>query len=559
MKLYTCYTDSHLALLEGHFLPSWGLSGLELVAPIKLQQRSSTGEFESDGFQQTCIDKVDVILQACATETEPFVFSDVDVRFYGSLVETMTKHPMQLCQMAFQNDHGGGACTGLMWLRPCEAVREFWKNVRSRMLTEVQMDQDAANRVINSLGARICYDILPDSFWTFGATGRHWEPGMPVNPPANLLVHHANWTKGIANKMELLEAVRTKVESMANPEAKQDADGVLRWQRDVKEGEEVTIQVGRDPKALIRSAVANIDAARPVAPTKPVEPQVPRIRPPIPKPADVAERYPFVASHARRLLDEQERQRLEAEREPDSLAIVLQFWSGDKDRALQLARLLADIEPRFREDVVLTFAHQETTARDQEIWDTMLYCGRKFLVSPMSTFVDERKTYPGIAYDPWYSAAEKVSTAYYEGRSPCENAFFIETDGVPLRTDWIDELKREHRKTLLLGKRITGPRMTFGGPRHLHINGTIVMHCSVIPDHPSLRRCPPNVAWDVFHGQVLINEAGPSQCIRNEYGGTDITASMFISMGKESCWLTSVKDESALGHAKSLLARRGRR
>jgi hypothetical protein len=263
------------------------------------------------------------------------------------------------------------------------------------------------------------------------------------------------------------------------------------------------------------------------------------------------------------LLDEQNQQCQEADCEIDYLAIVLSFWRGDKDRALALARLLADIEPERRNDVVLVFSRQRTTPMDADIERTMRYCASKFEVAPFEAAVDESKTYPGIAFDPWASAMRWFSDAYYAGHSRCANAMFIEPDHCPLRGwrpgrgSWIDDIKAAHRETLFLGKRVTGPRMNFGS--HDHIGGGFVAHASLWPDRPSLHRCPPHLAWDVFLGQVLMAEAGPSQIIRNQYAATDITAGMFLSMAQESAWLQNTKDRSAFGHAESLLVYRGER
>lgn len=229
------------------------------------------------------------------------------------------------------------------------------------------------------------------------------------------------------------------------------------------------------------------------------------------------------------------------------MALVLQFFSGDKHRAIALARLLADIEPHRRDDVVFVFARQSNCPMDEGLHETQMYVGRKFPVWDLEVQVDEGKKYPGVCYDAWAGAARKMSDAYHSGQLPYGNAFFFEADGCPIGLDWLDRLKRAHEETLLMGKRVTGPLIRFGGvdASHQvggHINGTLAMHLSCWDDHPSLHRCPPEVAWDVFHGLVLRTEAGPSQIIRNEHGASGVSESMYHVIGKESAWLTSVKD-----------------
>ena len=65
----------------------------------------------------------------------------------------------------------------------------------------VDDDQDAVNAV-----------------WTPGQEGsRNWRRGDALDLPAGVLVHHANWTKGLANKVSQLEAVDELVAERAGP------------------------------------------------------------------------------------------------------------------------------------------------------------------------------------------------------------------------------------------------------------------------------------------------------------------------------------------------------
>jgi hypothetical protein len=248
-----------------------------------------------------------------------------------------------------------------------------------------------------------------------------------------------------------------------------------------------------------------------------------------------------------RMLEDQRRRLTGRQHHPLPLAIVLQFWRGDRIRARALARFLADIEPAPRDDVLFVFARQDNCPMDEGLHAAQMYVGKKFPVMDLVAKVDPKKKYPGVCYDAWASAVQQLSDGYHSGKLPYGNAFFFEADGCPIGSDWVDRLKKAHEETLLLGKRVTGPLIRFGGvdASHQvggHINGTLVMHMSCWDDHPSLHRCPPEYAWDVFHGLVLRNEAGPSQIIRNEHGATGISESAYHVMGKESAWLTSVKD-----------------
>lgn len=535
MKLFACYSPSHLPLVEQHFRPSIP-AALELTER-ELPQESETGEFLSPGFGRTMMRKVAFLLELLGSQVgdQPFIFSDVDVRFYGDPSEDLLAL-LGDADILFQDDGPAGACTGFMCMRPSPRVMSFWHLVADAMPLCGFLDQDATNQVLETAPA-ISWDLLPERYWTFGQVGHEWKMGEAVSPPRDLLVHHANWTRGVPRKLALLQAVSNAHRSIPTTALAVAAPtrGILNTER-------------------IRQAVQNIELDRSAAPKAQDAPD---------EPGALFERHPFEASHARRLMEEQGRQCESAKRQPDRIAIILGFWRGDRARALDLARLLADIEPERRDDVLLVLARQKILPTDEEIARTIAYCGNKFATIEIETEVDEQKPYPGIAFDPWASAMAWFSEAYYSGHIFCPNAFFIEADGCPLRGwreqdgSWIDDLKAAHQETLSLGKRVTGPMMTFGG--HRHINGTMAVHASLWPDRPSLHRSSSTIAWDVFHGPVLVSEAGPSHIIRNEWGATDLTAPMFLSMGMESCWLTSMKDRSAFGHAESLLIYRGPR
>ncbi|MBW2313586.1 MAG: hypothetical protein JRH10_05280 [Deltaproteobacteria bacterium] len=53
------------------------------------------------------------------------------------------------------------------------------------------------------------WGLLPETYWVPYDGGRHWRPGDPLRPPPGLVLHHANWTIGVAHKLaQLREAER---------------------------------------------------------------------------------------------------------------------------------------------------------------------------------------------------------------------------------------------------------------------------------------------------------------------------------------------------------------
>ena len=626
MKLLACYTPSHVPLLKQHFMPSLELAGFGDPGHVSIDHRYpmytphdgatillrelpqvGSGVFDEVGFHETCVRKLEFILSALTIEKEPFLFSDVDVRFYGPVVEDLLRELGQK-DIVFQNDGPGGVCTGFFVVRPCVGMIRLFEHALEIMRKTSLLDQPAVQETMVTFYGRkpsASWGFLPDRYWTFGHNNKHWAPGMPVNPPTNLLVHHANWTKGIPNKLALLEAViaqRLKstgylpVDWMERGNRRKEVAEHPRTRRTdnlpprlpiaipgnykyAGVGRDEMGGVMRDPRGSVefvdQPAKENAFTGYPVLTEEDVTAQ--RFRhdtfaPPAGQNmlrTEVALQAPRGHAGARvlpysevtRMLDEQRAALTRRNpHNPMPLALVLQFWKGDKRRALDLARLLADIEPRRRDDVAFVFARQSNCPMDAEIHEAQLYVGMKFPRFDLETEVDETKHYPGICFDPWASAATQLSDGYYGGRLPYSSAFFFEADGCPLSATWIDELKKAHAETLLLGKRVTGPLMRYGGVDELHevgghINGTLVMHLSCWADHPCLHRCPPGAPWDVFHGLVLRSEAGPSQAIANLHGMQGMTENQFVIAGKEAVFVTSIKDGTPQHWARRMLVR----
>jgi hypothetical protein len=495
MKIFYVYTDTHAKMMNDYFLPSLPLD--LSPHPLKVEQSSISGDYESKGFFDTCLQKMIYLRDTLKAMDagEVFIFSDVDIRFYpgGESISAeiqlcMSGHTDERPVFAFQDDGPGGCCTGFFAVRACPVALAIVEEVILCMRETGLMDQDAFRAVLES-HPEVRRVMLPPRYWTIGQTGKHWAPGEPVDPPADLRMHHANWTVGVENKIALIKAVRGKMESRKG--------------------------------GFARPSVARGESG-----------------PEVMKPKHFIERHPLGATAAvKEAVDAAVRQ-FKQVHHPMPLALVLQFWRGDVEQACLLARLLADIEPEFRDDVRFVFARQHGTPTDAAYNDTRTYVSRKFPTSEIETAVDDNKRYPGVCFEPWASACFKLSDQYHRGVFHHHSAFFFEADGCPLRRTWIQDLKEAHEENLWQGKRVTGPRMA----NDRHVNGTMIMHLSCWEDHPSLHRCPPTAAWDIFHGQVLMSELGPAQPIENLYGMQSMGESVFRTLGHRYAWITSGKD-----------------
>ena len=224
------------------------------------------------------------------------------------------------------------------------------------------------------------------------------------------------------------------------------------------------------------------------------------------------------------------------------MLIVLQYWRGDEQQALSLARFLADIEPHRRDDVILILARAWNCPLSAEATKVREHCAKKMRTILLQSGV-ERSGHPDGCYGLWAGTVGRLYQLHRDGVLPWDFATVatFEADGWPVRRDWIARLKASHARTLERGLRITGAVMDEPMP---HVNGNMVMELSVWGDFPSLHTCTPQVAWDVLHAQVLMPLARPCNVIRNEYGTRDWTAGCLSAVAREAAWVHGVKDDS---------------
>lgn len=143
---------------------------------------------------------------------ESFVYSDTDVQFFQStrsLIEQTLKDNDIVCQL---DRPSGNLCTGFFALKANKRTLHLWDKVHEIILDESR-DQIAFNRLIRSMDG-ISFAHLPKNFFGGGTfCDKRWEPGDPLFIPSNPVMHHANCTIGIRNKILQLEYVKNEVNS----------------------------------------------------------------------------------------------------------------------------------------------------------------------------------------------------------------------------------------------------------------------------------------------------------------------------------------------------------
>jgi len=168
---------------------------------------------------------------------EVLVFSDVDITFYGDIKDDLIES-LGDNDIAFMKDHNSnqfGRCGGFFILKSNDKMRGLFSTVLnslssyddSEATTFNTSEQQTINSVLSSM-PEIKWTYLPPRYYTHGLyvegiknfseenqSGLWWEnkdreerENMYI--PDDMKVHHANWSSGIDNKIELLDFVHRK-------------------------------------------------------------------------------------------------------------------------------------------------------------------------------------------------------------------------------------------------------------------------------------------------------------------------------------------------------------
>ena len=241
MRFCVSYTDLHAPFFEKHFIKSFPFeAGLSLLVE-KMPQKCEGGLF-SNGWRDQMIEKQKFINKNLQTffYNEILVFSDVDIRFYGEVKDDLTQC-LGDADIAFMKDHNSdtiGRCGGFFVLKSTDKMREIFSEVLSTLQSFDKnsptsfetSEQQTINNVLNK-HSDVKWKYLPARYYTHGLyidglkdfrednqMGLWWENKSDQEKEDMLIVedlkvHHANWAKGLDNKLQLLDFVLNKKEN----------------------------------------------------------------------------------------------------------------------------------------------------------------------------------------------------------------------------------------------------------------------------------------------------------------------------------------------------------
>jgi len=223
MRLYVYFTDSHKRMLDEYFLPSL-IPGEYTLTIGQLPQRDPRGRFRTKGFNETMRERALLTAQAVRVAQQEgeefFVQTDCDIQFFGRTVEILLNaiDGNDLVAESAKSWRGDGPrlSGGFFICRASDLMYDVWSQIAARV-TATTNEQQLLNR--KKIRRQFRCNTLDNRFWS---PRRKWAPGQPLHVPDDIVMHHANWTLGVGNKMKMLAAVRAKVQKRKDDPARKD-------------------------------------------------------------------------------------------------------------------------------------------------------------------------------------------------------------------------------------------------------------------------------------------------------------------------------------------------
>jgi hypothetical protein len=195
--------------------------------------------------------------------------------------------------------------------------------------------------------------------------------------------------------------------------------------------------------------------------------------------------------------------------------LCLQFWEGDRDRAMRLARFIADLEPEKNLGVEFTFVARFDAQHDEE---TIRYCAHKFNAVHQLTGRRKETGWPdgcnALALDLFQQSAEKFRTGKWKH---IKAIYLLESDVMPLRRDWLSALSAEWDESSSRGKLLLGSWCPWHGKQYGHLNGNMLCVPDIASRIDGIAECPPKKAWDAHFAPAFAPHWTASRQMQNHY------------------------------------------
>jgi hypothetical protein len=228
---------------------------------------------------------------------------------------------------------------------------------------------------------------------------------------------------------------------------------------------------------------------------------------------------------------------------------AIQFWNGDMDDAVRLARFLADLERSHSQYTDLLMISRFDCDLDTSILPVL---ARSFNVHHYKS--RRRATgWPAGCNELWSSTIEWFSSMAQYRKIPHYKAIFTcEADGGPLSRDWAKNLSEFWDKA---GKAVVGPLVFNPGE---HINGNAMFTGDQKFLKWVLRRASqvsPYGGWDyVLAPEFKKLGWADNPTMKSYYASKTFTLEQYNSFRREGLnWIHGIKDDSLIRYGREQL------
>lgn len=213
---------------------------------------------------------------------------------------------------------------------------------------------------------------------------------------------------------------------------------------------------------------------------------------------------------------------------PTKILLALQFFEGDQARAMKVARLIADMQPRHCEIADFLFVSRFDCGHDKPTLD---HVSRKFNTY---SYVNRRrgKEWPHGCNDLWFGTMDWVYEVNVAKRFPVYKAILtFEADASPVAPNWISEISQEWDRAQ--PAKVVGAYQTSPAP---HINGNAMFSGDIqfLKKIRDIGGCNPLAGWD-FALASIFQKAGwkDSNLFRSWWNCKSVSDETFSQLGRE--------------------------
>ena len=199
------------------------------------------------------------------------------------------------------------------------------------------------------------------------------------------------------------------------------------------------------------------------------------------------------------------------------MLVAIQFYGDDRDVAMEVARLMADVEEKRRMDTDFCFIRRFDTEADL---DTEAYVAKKFRKVYSVRSKRREKGWPDGPNGIWHELMTWCWIQVKDHAADWDVVLTTESDAVPTERGWIDRLGAEWVKAQAEGKHMTGCLVC---GQENHYNGNALFDPRWMEFFPSMYGTPHKKSWDVYHAKAIMAAGRPTGAIFSDHQRNTIT------------------------------------